>query len=185
METNDERRVIHSHLHIYLRFSSPLFVQERETGLFFVGEGSFESRKKVLEVSGCGFGGSQAGRAEAVTAFHAELSGTRLPACLHLPLPSSPPRLLRIVFVHTRVSRVLHPARHYAPRAVVITIAIAVEPNRPRDSVPSFFVPSSHPPPPLPLAPRLSSSTHARTHTYVCVYNPLHHFLPSHKSRKS
>lgn len=143
--------------------------QERETGLFFVGEGSFESRKKVLEVSGCGFGGSQAGRAEAVTAFHAELSGTRLPACLHLPLPSSPPRLLRIVFVHTRVSRVLHPARHYAPRAVVITIAIAVEPNRPRDSVPSFFVPSSHPPPPPPLAPCLSSSTHARTHTYVCV----------------
>lgn len=69
-------------------------------------------RRKVLEAStDCGFGRSRAGCGEAMTAFHAKLSGTRLPACLLLLAPT----LFRRLFIHTtHAFHVLHPARHYA-----------------------------------------------------------------------
>lgn len=61
-----------------------------KTQIFKRGLGrSRKIRKKILDAStDCGFGRSRAGRGEAVTAFHAELSGTRLPACFYLPLLS-------------------------------------------------------------------------------------------------
>lgn len=133
--SDDQSRTLNVVLSGRFKINRNFYFIQRDASLRERARSLSKDPKKGLGSTDCGFGRSRAGRAEAVTAFHAELSGTRLPACL-----------LHRLFIHiTRAFHVLHPARHYASPSSLPSPSPS---NRIDLTVSSFFAPSSHMPPP-------------------------------------